>query len=298
MPFFSIPGNPATSDNMILETQPTMLTMTRPDSSFRRYPAYLARRQGASPSHGLEGHHALAVTDAASPESTTDVAQLDQRTDSNNVSSKPAGEIAGVTLAILIIGMLIGMGISYCFVRFRLKKRSKYMQLKSDILPSPTEKRKHVTIASPPEQTPVSSPTKPAFALDATPDRDIELNFRNLCDVLQRHVRNNYHAQEVETKKEALLVALENMEYGYNEGPDGVKPEAIVEMALDPIKRPLAIQHVIARFLFSSIDVESRSKFTLLPEPLTVFMRSLPRRDARNGSDTGKQHTSHVTQHN
>ncbi|KAM7200751.1 hypothetical protein V8F33_003682, partial [Rhypophila sp. PSN 637] len=164
----------------------------------------------------------------------------------------------------LIAGAILGFLIAF----FIYKKRS---QRQSHYASPPTVVESKAFDA--PHPVAVVEDKLSRFLLDASSDKEIAAELRSLGTLIQQHVENNYHLTPVQADPRALAVSLTQLGVT-NSG--NVSPEMVAKLSLDPRTRQVALQHVISQVLFTSIDVNSRSRLSMLPAPIAAFLQSIP----------------------
>lgn len=123
------------------------------------------------------------------------------------------------------------------------------------------------------------------FLLDSTPDAEIRAELRSLNHLLQQHVESNYHLQSVSCSVDDLSQAL--LRLGLGQG-GAMTTTKLASLSLDPTNRYNAIQHVISRVAFASIAFDEPSPFSLLPQPVFLFVSMIPAVESRRGNTDGE----------
>jgi hypothetical protein len=125
------------------------------------------------------------------------------------------------------------------------------------------------------------------FLLDAVPDKEIVAELRALETLIHQHVDNNYHLHPARAESGALAQALSRL--GVSEGGN-LATEAVVALAMELKTRHLALQHVICKVVFSSIDkpvipaTSSSPRIpSMLPPPVAAFLQAVQRENAPPG---------------
>ncbi|KAF4439448.1 hypothetical protein F53441_12601 [Fusarium austroafricanum] len=212
-------------------------------------------------------------------ESTTDSPTSTNTLTSNGItnSSTPTppinnrltdGAVAGIAIGCLIVGLLIGIICGWLLRRFartrsRYHRRIRAIKISRDpdtggsMAPDSTEKTLKLE----------------SFILQATPDKEVVSMLRRLEVIIEQHVESYYHAKPIDTKVPILAQALANL--GINKNSSGFEAETVAGWCLQPGSRRLGLQHVISHVLFSSIDCNSRTTPTMLPGPVSAFLRSI-----------------------
>ncbi|KAM7189015.1 hypothetical protein V8F20_010318 [Naviculisporaceae sp. PSN 640] len=178
------------------------------------------------------------------------------------------GPVVGAAIGCLIAGLLVGFLIAFFIYKKRSQRRSQYA-------PPPTVVESKAFDAPPPP--PVIDDKLSRFLLDASPDKEITAELRSLGTLIQQHVENNYHLNPVQADPRSLAALLTQL--GITSKGSGLPQEVLANLALDPRTRQVALQHVISQVLFTSIDVSSRSRLSMLPAPVAAFLHSIPPRE-------------------
>lgn len=111
------------------------------------------------------------------------------------------------------------------------------------------------------------------FLLDATPDKEICDEFRSLSELLRSHIDDHYHLQPLHSLASSLVPSIRDLELPQTSGST---PESVAAICANPINRQVGLQHVVSTAILNSIDFLSRGRFSVLPEPVTNFLRSIP----------------------
>ena len=122
------------------------------------------------------------------------------------------------------------------------------------------------------------------FLLDSNADVEISSELRSLDTLIQQHVENNYHLGPVQADPRALAGSL--IQLGVGTG-GSLAAETIVQLALRPSTRHIALRHVISQVLFTSVDVSARSQLSMLPAPLAAFLWSIPQTETGDRNAKG-----------
>ncbi|KAB5536393.1 hypothetical protein GE09DRAFT_1176388 [Coniochaeta sp. 2T2.1] len=198
------------------------------------------------------------------------------------ITKTNVGAVVGAAVGCLIAGLLLGFLIAWC-----LSKR-KRKQLYDDAYSPPpaTESKAYDPPPQPPLQ-PLPIQDKASvqlnqFLLDALPDKELAAELHALGTLIQQHVENSYHLQPVRVNSRALASSLTQL--GLDEG-GSLAPDDVVTLALDPKTRHIALQHVISKVVFTSVDVRSRSRLSTLPAPMAAFLLSIPSQGHHGDSD-------------
>lgn len=125
-----------------------------------------------------------------------------------------------------------------------------------------------------------------------TSNKDLVSELRSLGHLIEQHVEDNYHLSPVSQTLGSLSEALADL--GLTNTSEKGVPGAfqLASMAVNPEKRHIALQHVIARFIFGSISVDSIrnsfGKFSLLPSSLTSVINHMAPCEKHLGSQKGQ----------
>lgn len=187
---------------------------------------------------------------------------------SNSSPGGNNGVVIGAAIGCLIAGLLLGFLIAFFIYRKRSQRQAQYA-------PPPTVVESKAFDASPP--LPVVDDKLSRFLLDASPVKEITSELRSLGTLIQQHVENNYHLNPVQAERRSLTALLTQL--GVTSNGNGLTQEVVANLALDPRTRQVALQHVISQVLFTSIDVSSRSRLSMLPAPIAAFLQSIPPRE-------------------
>ncbi|KAK4207045.1 hypothetical protein QBC37DRAFT_456709 [Rhypophila decipiens] len=179
------------------------------------------------------------------------------------------GPVIGAAIGCLIAGAILGFLIAFFIYKKRSQRQSHYASrptvVESKVFELPTFDAPHPVA--------VVEDKLSRFLLDASSDKEIAAELRSLGTLVQQHVENNYHLKPVQADPRALAVSLTQL--GVTDS-GSVSPEMVAKLSLDPRTRQVALQHVISQVLFTSIDVNSRSRLSMLPAPIAAFLQSIP----------------------
>ncbi|KAJ3547220.1 hypothetical protein NM208_g1626 [Fusarium decemcellulare] len=200
------------------------------------------------------------LTAAPSPESSTP-----PPSDQGLADGAVAGVAIGCLIAGLIIGIICGWFLRRC-IRSRLRRRKRMRGV--DI---PRDLGNNGPIALEPTEKMIKLEN---FILQATPDKEVIDMLRRLEVIIEQHVENCYHAKPIDVSVSTLAQKLAGL--GVSQNSSGFGAETVVGWCLQPgSRRRMALQHVISHVLFSSIDCNSRSPLTMLPEHVMAFLGSI-----------------------
>jgi hypothetical protein len=193
--------------------------------------------------------------------------------DTSNSGGLSVGPVAGIAIACIVVGALIGLGIA-----FMLKRR----QPRHEITPITIENK-----PLPPKTQNISTESivLSRFLLEATPDKEVAGELQSLGQLVQQHVENSYHLQPVQVTLPVLVQALHSL--GLT-GDANTRPEDIAALALEPRSRHVALQHVISQVMFNSVDFTSKSRLSLLPAPVAAFLQSISQTEHSAGNAEGR----------
>ncbi|KAH7183482.1 uncharacterized protein B0J16DRAFT_373927 [Fusarium flagelliforme] len=104
--------------------------------------------------------------------------------------------------------------------------------------------------------------------LTGASDSDIEKELRSLGLVIQWHVENNYHRDNIPVTPEALQSSLRQLQLSEDTCC------MVARLSIDPNTRCLAIRHLLALVIFSNLDVHTVGSLSLLPPTLKELSRS------------------------
>lgn len=124
-----------------------------------------------------------------------------------------------------------------------------------------------------------------------TPDKDLMGELRSLGHLLQQHVEDHYHLSAATQSADSLRQALSDLQLpGAGKSVPG--EERLVELAMEPETRHMALRHIIARVIFDSISVQSTGKISLLPASVSLLTQSMPPVEKHVGNPAGEHRTS------
>ncbi|CEI68187.1 hypothetical protein FVEN_g11858 [Fusarium venenatum] len=179
-----------------------------------------------------------------------------------------AGAVAGVAIGCFFAGLLLGIGGVY-FLRYFRKSRTRHPRSLRDIhIPKDPDYGSSGAMRSSENRFKLEN-----FILQATPDKELISMIKRLDVIIEQHVENYYHDEPITISVSVLAQELTG--HGISKGFSGFEPETVAEWCLHPATRRLALQHVISHVLFRSIDCNSRTPVSLLPEPAVGFLRSM-----------------------
>lgn len=202
-----------------------------------------------------------------------------QPTQTDHSSALSRGAIAGIGVGCAVAGLLLGLIAGFLLFRRRRRQRPAiaYQTTQFDSQTKPLQ------------ETPTDRLDLDQFLLDATPDADIRTELRSLSHLLQQHVENNYHLQPVSHSANELSQVLLKLGLGQGGAMTALK---LASLSLDPTHRHNAIQHVIARVVFTSVAFNEAAPYSLLPQPVSSFTSMIPAVEGRRGNTNGKYRCS------
>lgn len=152
----------------------------------------------------------------------------------------------------------------------------------------------HVGVRSSGPQAVMATPAGPAagvsdpdqFLVVPTPDKELAGELERLGKLILRHVEGNYVTDRVRPAECPTWALRELLDLGATESTvPGIFQ--LSNMALDPDTRVAALQHVIARVIFGSLTATSVGKISLLPPPVSSFVREMPPCEKRKRNPEG-----------
>ncbi|KAI1393153.1 uncharacterized protein F4822DRAFT_383679 [Hypoxylon trugodes] len=217
------------------------------------------------------------TTSASSSASSTQATSLpvNNAQVSQTGSGLSSGAIAGIAIACAFAGLI--MGVAAGFLLFRKRRQQ------------PSEARYHVASTEYDGQEKALQSVLSTdrlhlyqFLLDTSPDAEINTELQSLNQLLQQHVEDHYHTEPVSRSITTLSAALINL--GIDEDAR-IPASKLASLALDPVSRYSAIQHVIAKVAFGSVAFDDGpTTFSLLPQPISSFASMVPATEAHTGN--------------
>ncbi|RCI12706.1 hypothetical protein L249_1256 [Ophiocordyceps polyrhachis-furcata BCC 54312] len=166
--------------------------------------------------------------------------------------SVPAGTVAGIAIGCVVGGILVGLLAAFLLLRRRSKK-------KAGLKPTTSK-------TSPTAPAPTTNAQLDHFLLEATPDEDIAMEMEALRTLIRQHVDDHYHRGPVDEDAGSLSQPLVNL--GVN--------QRVAALCVDYKTRQQALQHVLSRVIFNSIDFRSRAELSLMPTSVAAFIEEMP----------------------
>ncbi|KAI3545618.1 hypothetical protein CSPX01_04924 [Colletotrichum filicis] len=207
----------------------------------------------------------LAHTTSIKPATNSSASTHCPRPSSTGIST---GTIAGASVGCLLGGLLIGAIVALAILRRKHQKDGKNIKKENFVLtteskiygePSSGQSSKDVDLSQ--------------FLLDATPDKEIGDEFRSLSELVRSHIESHYHLQPLHSSA-SLVPSIRDLELPQTPGST---PESVAAICANPVSRQVGLQHVVSTAILNSIDFPSGGRFSVLPEPVTNFLRSVPR---------------------
>lgn len=211
-----------------------------------------------------------------------------------NVSSSSIsnGAIAGIAIAMVVVGAALGFFLALCLLRRRYAQRPQpeYLAMQStqpqtnvdDYDGSYATVKAATAAASDP--SPIS-PTPTAatlaiqqdalqlshFLLDAAPDKQLAAELSSLGHLIQQHVEDHYHSAPLQHIDISSLAAalVETGAFTINEA------STPAQLAAEPRTRRAALQHVIAKVVLGSVGVGSIGQHGMGGRGLSMLPRSV-----------------------
>ncbi|KAK1832261.1 hypothetical protein QBC39DRAFT_390697 [Podospora conica] len=190
-----------------------------------------------------------------------------------------SGAVAGVAIGCLIIGALVAFAIAFFWFK---RRRNNQYDGHSPVATTVVTDLKGYDTPLPPAPLAADNSSLDKFLLDSTSDKDIAAELHALGTLIQSHVENNYHSGTVLVNKNTLSAAL--IQLGVQMG-GSLRPSELASLALAPVTRQAALQHVISQVVFTSIDAGARSQLSMLPSPVAAFLQSIPPHESGNHAD-------------
>lgn len=125
--------------------------------------------------------------------------------------------------------------------------------------------------------TPVQDIQLNQFLLEASPDRDIAQETQSIGALIDQHVESYYHTHPISIDTKTLESVLLQLGFPLTTNlVSSLHAQGAATLCLDPRSRRVGLRHVIMRVLFSSIDMHSLHGLSMLPAPVTSFLRAIP----------------------
>ncbi|KAI1373042.1 hypothetical protein F4677DRAFT_235672 [Hypoxylon crocopeplum] len=218
------------------------------------------------------GASAIPTPSNRAPSSSSSVINLAQTTQPASSSGISRGATAGIAIACVIVGLVLGIIAGFVLFR-RRRQRGPQPMFHADEYDNQEKPLRDVL--------PADKLSLDQFLLDSTSDAEIGTELRSLGHLLQQHVENNYHLLPVSRSSNELSTALINL--GIDQGGT-ISATQLASLALEPKTRYLAIQHVIAKVTFGSVVFGEASPSSLLPQPVSSFASMIPPTESRRGN--------------
>ncbi|KXH67064.1 hypothetical protein CSAL01_11394 [Colletotrichum salicis] len=218
----------------------------------------------------------LALTTSTTSTSNSSASTHCPRPSPSGISS---GTIAGASVGCLLGGLLIGAIVALAFLRRKHQKDGTNFKKEKPVLTTESK------IYSEPRSGQSSNDIDLSqFLLDATSDKEIADEFRSLSELLRSHIENHYHLQPLHSPASSLVQSIRGLELPQ---ASGSTPESVAVMCANPISRQIGLQHIVSTTILNSVDFHSKSRFSVLPEPVTNFLRSVPQ-DSQHDNPSGE----------
>ncbi|KAJ4385146.1 hypothetical protein N0V85_008198 [Neurospora sp. IMI 360204] len=189
-----------------------------------------------------------------------------------------SGAAAGIAVGCLIVGLLLGLAAAFCFFSRRKQRHGGHGNV-TEVAMTPSKDVSYAQVGSGlKNQDDSGMPELKHFLLDSLSDQELAAELRDRHHLLQQHVENHYHFHPLDAtrvNRQSLLAALSQLGLG-QAGSEGPSAETIVSLALDPNTRQIALQHVLSKVIFTSIDPSARSPLSMLPTSVAAFLQSIP----------------------
>ncbi|KAK7439287.1 hypothetical protein Landi51_11264 [Colletotrichum acutatum] len=183
-------------------------------------------------------------------------------------SGTSSGTIAGAAVGCLVGGLLIGAIVAFAFLRRKHRKDDNDVKKETPVLATESKGYRG------PGSSQLSNDIDLGqFLLDAAPDKEIADEFHSLSELVRSHVENHYHLQPLQGSASSLIQSIRNL--GLPQTTDST-PENVAAICANPISRQAGLQHVLSTVILNSVDFHSGSRFSMLPEPVSNFLRSIP----------------------
>lgn len=115
-------------------------------------------------------------------------------------------------------------------------------------------------------------------------DSQLRHEMQNLGELIYQHVENHYTTEPYPGKPQDFIVGLTKC--GYSERTE---PSALMlgSLLVNPKERRTAIKNLIAWVILKGVDLKGSSEYSLLPDEIISFYRSIPRGDKRSNEQDG-----------
>jgi hypothetical protein len=133
----------------------------------------------------------------------------------------------------------------------------------------------------------MAPPTLGQFLVVPTSDQDLRDEYQAREHLIERHIHDHryYHTQLVHANEDTVIQELAKLSF---DDPDAMTAGRLAPLVLNPATRLSAIQHVISRAIFQSLQVPGRGPVSLLPPAVANFLREVPPVERIHGSPDGK----------
>lgn len=220
------------------------------------------------------------------------------RDSKSNTPNLSTAAVSGIGIGAFVLGILLGLVAAGCSLSSRRRpsrhngtthgEERSAMLLSAPPVPPPkdsTTKSPSSQAQSSPRVTPLSAAAAAAAAIPHTSslgqanvlyllqgsnDDQIAEELEFMGDMIEEHVKNNYHLKRVNINHNMLRKSMDGLYLD-----EGMRDQ-IALLALEPHTRHVAIRHFLALSIFSALDVHYAHDMSLLPPGISAFMRSLP----------------------
>ncbi|KAK5654475.1 hypothetical protein OQA88_7103 [Cercophora sp. LCS_1] len=179
-----------------------------------------------------------------------------------------SGAAAGIGIGVAIAGIAIGAAAAWFLFRRRRQQHSGG----SPALPIIAgDKRAANSPPAPPKGGTGGLAGLHHYLLDGPGDSEIARELTSLGHLLKDHVQASYHKAPL--GRDYLSQVSNSLS---DLGLDRVTQSQIANLALNERTRHVAIRGLLARAIFSALDVSSGSSLSLLPPSVAAFARAMP----------------------
>ncbi|KAK3363931.1 hypothetical protein B0T25DRAFT_528780 [Lasiosphaeria hispida] len=196
-------------------------------------------------------------------------------TGGNHTTKAPAqngvstGAAAGIGIGVAIAVIAIATAAAWLFFRRRQRPED------SPVLPiigADKSQKRTVTGPPPPSNGGIGGLAGlHHYLLDGAGDSEIVSELTSLGHLLKDHVQTSYHKAPLDRNH---LSQVNSSLSGL--GLDRATQSHIANLALNERTRHIAIRGLLARVIFSALDVSSGSSLSLLPPSVAAFARAIP----------------------
>lgn len=192
--------------------------------------------------------------------------------------------VAGISIAVALVGGILGVVIG-----FMLARRSKRYRSLPEYVAYPDKEK---------EFTPTST-ARCLLQLDqsllgSTPDAIIACDLGSLGRLIQQHTKTHYHIRLVQLESSRLRQSLRDLGI---ERDNESAIEKLASLALDPRTRLNAIRHVIAKATFESTVIGGSTCVSLLPPLVSSLSLAMSPIEDDIGSNEGMIISSSISYH-